>query len=374
MKKQSIFTRYKLKNYDFALVFFVLFLSVIGVVAISSSDNSLVTKQIMGIALGCVVMIVVSLIDYSRILQFYLAFYILAIVLLLGVLVFGSNSHGAQRWLEIAGITFQPSEFSKILLILFFAQYIQINKKNVETIKFIFTSVLFLLPPLGLILLEPDLSTSIMICIIFACILFVGGINRRFVIAVLAVSVPLFAVLFYLILLPDSPILQGYQQNRILAWLHPEDYADSIAYQTMKSIMAIGSGQLTGKGYDTNEITSVLNAGFISESQTDFIFTVIGEEFGFIGGCLVIGLILAIGINCLIVAHKAKDKAGEVIATGIGAWICFQGFLNIGVATGAMPNTGIPLPLVSSGLTSLVSVYLGVGFVLNVSLQQVRTY
>ena len=133
--------------------------------------------------------------------------------------------------------------------------------------------------------------------------------------------------------------------------------------------MAIGSGQLLGKGYNTNEISSVLNGGFVSESQTDFIFTVVGEEFGFIGGCSVIVLILLIAIECMVIAGRAKDLTGQLIATGMGAWIGFQGFLNIGVATGALPNTGIPLPFVSAGLTSLVSCFAGMGFVLNVRLQ-----
>ena len=124
-----------------------------------------------------------------------------------------------------------------------------------------------------------------------------------------------------------------------------------------------------GKGYNTNEISSVLNGGFISESQTDFIFTVIGEEFGFVGACLVVGLILLIAIRCFMISRRATTKAGEIIAAGVGAWIGFQGFLNMGVATGVMPNTGIPLPFVSYGLTSLISVYAGIGFVLNVRLQ-----
>ncbi|MBQ1457618.1 MAG: FtsW/RodA/SpoVE family cell cycle protein [Butyrivibrio sp.] len=189
---------------------------------------------------------------------------------------------------------------------------------------------------------------------------------------VLLAGIPSAALIFYLALLEDSPILKSYQQERILAWLHPEDFADTTAYQTMNSMMAIGSGQLQGKGYDTNEISSVLNSGYISESSTDFIFTVIGEEFGFIGSCIVVFLLVAITIKCLITAARAKDIAGSVIATGMAVWIGFQGLLNIGVATGALPNTGIPLPLVSSGLTSIVSVYIGVGFVLNVGLQQLR--
>ena len=133
--------------------------------------------------------------------------------------------------------------------------------------------------------------------------------------------------------------------------------------------MAIGSGQLYGKGYDTNEISSVKNGNFISEPQTDFIYAVIGEEFGFVGGCTVIVLLIFISFECIMVARKAKDLAGTIIATGVATLIGFQGIINISVATGVIPNTGIPLPFVSYGLTSLVSSYIGIGFVLNVRLQ-----
>jgi rod shape determining protein RodA len=199
--------------------------------------------------------------------------------------------------------------------------------------------------------------------------LFVAGINLKIVGVVLGTAIPLALFIIYNAVQGDSSILHEYQQRRILAWLHPEDYANSDAYQTLNSMMAIGSGQLYGKGYNTNEISSVLNGGFISESQTDFIFTVIGEEFGFVGACLVVGLILLIAIRCFMISRRAATKAGEIIAAGVGAWIGFQGFLNMGVATGVMPNTGIPLPFVSYGLTSLISVYAGIGFVLNVRLQ-----
>lgn len=138
--------------------------------------------------------------------------------------------------------------------------------------------------------------------------------------------------------------------------------------------MAIGSGELFGKGLNNNEISSVKNGNFISEPQTDFIFAIVGEELGFAGGCLVVGLLFLITLECLMIARKAKDIAGMLIATGMATVIGFQSFMNIGVATGIVPNTGIPLPFVSYGLTSLVSLYIGMGFVLNVRLQCVRKY
>jgi rod shape determining protein RodA len=361
---------YHIFDYDFKLVIMLIALSCIGVMAVGSADPSYKKKQIVGIVLGVFMMIFISLLDYVFICKFYILYYVLNLGVL--ALVFTPLSHsvkGATRWINLFGVQFQPSEASKILLILFFSAFIMKYKDKVKKIYFIFICLGLLVPPLIMIVLQPDLSTTIMLTVIIACILFSAGINLKFVITVLAISIPTALLVIFDALSDRSIILRDYQQRRVLAWLHPEDFASSDAYQTLNSIMAIGSGQLLGKGYNTNEISSVLNGGFVSESQTDFIFTVVGEEFGFIGGCSVIVLILLIAIECMVIAGRAKDLTGQLIATGMGAWIGFQGFLNIGVATGALPNTGIPLPFVSAGLTSLVSCFAGMGFVLNVRLQ-----
>ena len=225
--------------------------------------------------------------------------------------------------------------------------------------------VLVLLP-VGLIVVEPDLSTSLMVMIIFCVLMFVGVLSYQFVAGVLAVLIPVTGLFFFMVL--NGMVLSGYQQQRILAWLHPENYATTTAYQTMQSITAIGSGGLLGKGSLESSV-SLLETGFISESQTDFIFTVIGEEFGFVGTCTIVLLVAAIAVRCFQIAQKADDLAGRLIASGMGAWIGFQGFMNIGVATGLLPNTGIPLPFVSYGLTSLVSLFAGIGFTINVRMQ-----
>ena len=362
--------RYRIIDYDFMLVIMVIALTTIGIMAISSADPSSRNKQIAGMVGGIIAMVFISLLDYLWFTRLFILAY-LANLVLLGLVLspLGSSTNGAQRWINLFGITFQPSETAKILLILFYAQFIMRYKDKVKTLGFVFVCLLFLVAPLGLIASQPDLSTCIMVMIIFSTMLFVAGINLKIVGVVLGTAIPLALFIIYNAVQGDSSILHEYQQRRILAWLHPEDYANSDAYQTLNSMMAIGSGQLYGKGYNTNEISSVLNGGFISESQTDFIFTVIGEEFGFVGACLVVGLILLIAIRCFMISRRAATKAGEIIAAGVGAWIGFQGFLNMGVATGVMPNTGIPLPFVSYGLTSLISVYAGIGFVLNVRLQ-----
>ena len=154
-----------------------------------------------------------------------------------------------------------------------------------------------------------------------------------------------------------------------MAFFDPATYADTEAYQQLNSVIAIGSGQLWGKGLNNTDIASVKNGNFLPESQTDFIFAVIGEELGFIGSAAVILLLILIAMRCVSIARVAKDTAGMVIAAGMGSLIGIQGFMNIGVATMMMPNTGLPLPFVSYGLSSLVSMYIGIGFVLNVGLQ-----
>ncbi len=362
--------KYKLMNYDFALICMVVSLTVVGLFAIGSADPASRSKQIMGMIAGIGLMIFVSLLDYHYIIRLYMVFYLVNLFLLSLVLSpLGKSINGAQRWINLFGIRFQPSEAAKILLILFFAQFIMRYKDKVKSLGFVLVCLFFLSAPLALIASQPDLSTCIMIMLIFSSIIFVAGINIKIVIAVLGTAIPLVLFIIYNAIQGDSGILHDYQQRRILAWLHPEDYANAEAYQTLNSMMAIGSGQLYGKGYNTNEISSVLNGGFISESETDFIFTVIGEEFGFVGACIVVVLILFIAVRCFMISMRAKDKAGEVIAAGMGGWIGFQGFLNMGVATGVMPNTGIPLPFVSYGLTSLISIYVGMGFVLNIKLQ-----
>ena len=362
--------KYKIIDYDFFLVLMVIGLTIFGIMAINSAEPGSSRKQIAGLVMGVVLMIFISLLDYCLIIKLYIVFYIVNVILLALVLSpLGSSANGAQRWINLLGITFQPSEAAKILLILFYAQFIMKYKDRIKSLGFVIICLILLALPLGLIAGQPDLSTCIMVMMIFSSMMFVAGISWKLVAAVLTVSIPTALFVIYNAVQGESSLLHDYQQRRILAWLHPEDYANAEAYQTLNSMMAIGSGQLYGKGYNTNEISSVLNGGFISESPTDFIFTVIGEEFGFVGACIVVVLIFAIAAECFMISIRAKDKAGEVIAAGVGAWIGFQGFINIGVATGVMPNTGIPLPFVSYGLTSLLSSFMGIGFVLNVRLQ-----
>ena len=362
--------QYHIKNYDFKLILLVVALTVVGIVTIGSANSEFQDKQIMGLFMGLFIMVVVSLIDYSFILRFSWIIYGLNLILLILVTTsLGESTNNSQRWISIFGIRFQPSELTKILLILFFAQFIMLHKEHISKLKYIILSVILLAPPLFLVLEQPDLSTSIVIAVVFCVLMFVGGLDKRIVIGIVSILVPAVIIFLMLVVQEDQNLVQDYQRLRIMAWLYPDEYSTSTAYQQLNSIMAIGSGMLFGKGYKNNEITSVKNGNFISEPQTDFIFAIVGEEFGFIGTCGVIILILLIVLECISIARKAKDLAGTLIAMGVAALIGFQSFLNISVATGVMPNTGIPLPFVSYGLTSLLSLYIGVGLLLNVRLQ-----
>jgi rod shape determining protein RodA len=246
----------------------------------------------------------------------------------------GSSTNGAQRWIQITeSFKFQPSETAKILLILFFAQFIMKYKEKLNTFPVIASCVVLAVIPWFLIFSQPDLSTSIVFFMVFCIIMFSAGISYKLVFGALAVAIPAVVVVVTLAMQPDSTILDDYQKNRILSFINPEEYETEGAYQQLNSIMAIGSGQLDGKGYKNNEITSVKNGNFISEAQTDFVFAVIGEEFGFKGSVVVIALLCGIALECISTARKAKDIAGTIIAASMGGLIAFRYFFNLGVET-----------------------------------------
>ena len=368
-----MFKKYRLRDYDFKLVLMVLALSVIGVLAIGSAESSLQNKQLAGVISGIFLMIVCSLFNYSFVLKFYWLMYGFNLVLLLMIMLpkLGHSSHGAQRWLDIGGFRFQPSEIAKILLILFFAQFIMRHREKLNTVRIIGSCVALILVPLGLVVSQPDLSTSIVLAAVFCVIMFAGGVSLKLVGGVLALAIPAAVLIISLALQPGSGLLNDYQRGRIFAFQAPDKYPDQ-ARQQVNSVTAIASGMLDGKGYKNNEITSVKNGNFISQTQTDFIFSVIGEEFGFKGSLAVILLTFGVSLECISIARKAKDLAGTIICAGMGGLVAFQGFINIGVATFILPNTGLTLPFVSYGLTSLWSLFMGMGFVLNVRLQAKR--
>ena len=369
MKFLKITKPYRLKDYKFSLVILVLAISCQGVLVIGSANEAYQGRQITGLVLAIILMVVVSLIDYVWIANFYWIMYLLSVGMLALVLVIGETVNGAKRWIDVGFTNFQPSELAKILLIIFFARFIMKHEEDLSSRRTILKAVVLILIPLALIYEEPNLSTTICTAVLFCVLMYVGGLSYKFIGTVLLITVPVAVILLSLVVQPDQNILDDYQQKRILAWLNPEEYASDEAYQQNNSVMAIGSGQLTGKGLNNNTTTSVKNGNFILEPQTDFIFAIVGEELGFVGCCIVIALLLLIVIQCILIGIRAQDTTGRIICCGVGALIGIQSFINIAVATQIFPNTGIPLPFVSYGLTSLWSMYLGIGLVLNVGLQ-----
>ena len=290
--------RYSIRNYNFRLVIYLVALTILGILVIGSAkEGNNQTRQIMGLILGLGAMIAVSLIDYSFVLRFVWIFYVMDLALLAAVIAgFGENHKGATRWIEIVGIQFQPSELSKIILILFFAAFLQKHREKINSLKMLVFYAILAAFPLVLVLKEPDLSTTIVTALICLSLLFIGGLSYKIVIGGLAVAIPSLLVVLYMI--ASNPgngegALEGYQNIRILAWLYPELYPQQ-ALQTQNSIMAIGSGQLSGKGLYNTDVTSIKSGGFIAEAHTDFIFTVVGEELGFIGSAAVVILMLLI--------------------------------------------------------------------------------
>lgn len=362
-----MFHNYKFKNLDIKLIIAVIALTIMGIFVIGSANEVNQQRQILGMILGIIIMAVMTLVDYDFILHFHWLFYFLVIVLLVSVLLFGSEVSGATRWIDL-GIRFQPSELGKIFLVLFFSWFFMQFEEDISKPKIILYTAILSAIPLFLIEKEPDLSTTIVTLMIICVMMFVTGLSYKIVGIALGIAIPSILILLFMVAQEGQTILDEYQGLRILAWLKPDEYPAS-SYQQQNSIMAIGSGQLLGKGLNNDAVDSVKNGNYISEPHTDFIFAVAGEELGFVGSVAIVALLFFITIEILVIAKNAKDLAGKLICVGISTLIGFQSFVNICVVTGLMPNTGLPLPFVSYGLTSLVTIYFGIGIVLNVGLQ-----
>lgn len=369
-----ILKNYRYRNLNFRLLLWVYALTILGINVIhsASSEADYSGKQIIGLILGTIVLIICALIDYKFVLKFYWVIYVVNLLFLLAVPLFGEVHMGAKRWINV-GIQIQPSELTKIFLILFMAKLIMKYKEKINKIPYLLMIVILYCVPVAFILKQPDLSTSIVIMLLFCSIMFISGLQYKIIGAVLALAIPVSAVLLYLVLQPDQKILEPYQYNRIIGFYDKDnEEAARINYQQQNSIMAIGSGGLMGKGLNTENVDSVKNGDYLAEPQTDFIFTIVGEELGFVGGVIVIALLALITFECFWTGAHAPDLGGKIICCGFGSLIALQSFVNIAVVTMLIPNTGLTLPFVSYGLSSLISMYIGIGFVMNVSLQKVK--
>ncbi|HJD25019.1 MAG TPA: FtsW/RodA/SpoVE family cell cycle protein, partial [Candidatus Blautia intestinipullorum] len=277
--------QYKLRFYNFRLMLFLLAVSAIGVVLVSTAREDLKYKQLAGVILGVVIMVILSLIDYSWISNFQWIMYGANIVLLLLVRLFGDTANGAARWIDFGFIRFQPTELSKIIIILFFARFFMDHEENLNTFRTIAKAVVLLAVPLFLIYEQPDMKNTIMILALFCILIYIAGISYRIIGGALLIAIPLMIIFLVIVVQPDQKLIQDYQRNRIMAFLYPEneEYTDDVEQQN-NSRTAIASGELIGKRLSGDDsVTSVNDGNFVSENQTDFIFAVAGEEYGFVG-------------------------------------------------------------------------------------------
>lgn len=363
--------QYKLRFYNFRLVFFLLALSAFGVQLVGIAAADLRTKQLLGVMMGVVLMVILSLMDYSWIMNFQWIMYFFNIIMLLGVRLFGDSANGAARWIDLGFIRFQPTELSKIIIIIFFAKFFMDHEDKLNTFRVIMESAVLLVIPLFLIYNQPDMKNTITVAILFCVLIYIAGLSYKIIGGAILIAVPLLIVFLSIVVQPDQKLIKDYQRDRIMSFLYPEneEYSDDIEQQN-NSITAIASGELVGKRLSGENTGASVNKGnFVAENQTDFIFAVAGEEYGFLGCTAIIILLLLISLECIRMSMRAKDLAGKIICCGVGTIVAIQGTINIMVATGMGPNTGTPLPFVSYGLTSLVSMFIGMGLVLNVGLQ-----
>ena len=370
------FKDYRFRYFNIRMILLILSLAVIGILFVRSATigtgSDTFNKQIFGVVLGAACMLFVAMVDYHWVLSMYWLLYVVNIGILLATKFMGiSGNSGAQRWLVLPGIgQIQPSEFSKILMICFFAMFFYKHREKISKVQVVLTSLLLFAVPAYLIFDQPNLSTTLVVTFIFLVLIYVAKISYKWILGTLAVLVPSAVWFIYYIQQEGQKLLEPYQVNRIMSWINPSKFSTDMTQQQQNSIMAIGSGQLHGKGIATTTFASVKNGNFLSEEDTDFIFAVIGEEVGFIGSVIIIGLLALLVAECIYMAARAKDLQGRLICSGMAALVAVQTFINVGVASGLLPNTGIPLPFISAGLSSLLSIFIGMGLVLNVGLQR----
>jgi len=373
------FKKYKVKIINLALLFCTIALCILGYMVLSSAvgtdDYGLETlrKQLIGMAVGGAFLIFLTLTDYHFWMKFHWIVYFFCLLML--ALLFtsmGVNVKGATRWLEFPGLgRLQPSEFAKVGMILFFSWFFHKNQEHINRFSTVASAIFFMLVPLVMIFLEPDLSTSLTFIMIFLALIYVAGLSYKWIGAMALSFLPIGGFLLWDSMREQPLILKRYMMNRILSFFNPAEYSDSgLTSQQDRSVMAIASGRLEGKGLFNTGIDSVKAGNFLSEENSDFIFAVVGEELGFWGSIAVITLFAALVFLCFRVAAKAPDKAGRLLCVGTGSFIGLQVFINIGVTSGILPNTGVVLPFFSHGISSLLCVLICLGLVMNVSLQR----
>ncbi len=361
----------KIKNTEWSVLVVSLFLFIIGLVALFSATQSTeyeeFKKQIQWFLLSIPFLILVSLVDYNIIIKFSPLFFIVLISALVGVL-FTKPINGATSWFKIGDfLAIQPSELGKIVAILFWAMILnKLQLKGKGEINKIWKLCIFLISfsiPTFLIIKQPDYGTAIAYTLAFLFMLFVSGLDKKYIIVALILVVILVPIA-YIYVLPE------HAKSRIDIFMHPEKDPRGAGYNLMQSKLAIGSGQLLGMGLLKGNQTQL---GFLSPKTTDFIFSVIGEEMGFIATVAIVILYITLITKTIYIAKTAKDNIGSYIAIGIAGVFFFHMAENIGMTIGLVPITGVPLPFVSYGGSSLITNFICIGLLLNISSRRQRS-
>lgn len=351
------------RYFDYNLLFIIIFLICFGLVMLYSTSSYTAAnkfgdaafylkKQLMAIILGFVFLFLLAKIPYTFWKKFSVLAYLLSAGLCGAVIVAGQNYNGSQRWLQIGPVSFQPSEFAKIAMILFLAAFIERIPKQMGKFSSIIKVFVILLPILIIIAIS-NLSTAIIVAGIAVCMMFVASPKYSHFVALGMIGIA--GIIVFI-------LIESYRLNRIKAWLHPETAGDD-GFQTLQGLYAIGSGGLFGKGLGQ----SIQKMGFVPEAQNDMIFTIICEELGLFGGICVILLFLLMIWRMMIIANNAKDLFGALLVVGIMAHISLQVILNVAVVTNTIPNTGVTLPFISYGGTSMMFLMAEMGLALSVS-------
>lgn len=305
------------------------------------------------IALGC--MLAITFIPLRLLMRYAYAIYLFFVVVLVGVDIAGHIGMGAQRWLKVGVFNVQPSEFMKLALMLALARYFhQLQPENIRRFNFLIPPLLMIAVPAILILRQPNLGTTVILVMVGVSLLFLAGLQWRYIIVTLVAAVSMAPVAWH--------FLHDYQKRRVITFLDPEKDPLGAGYNILQSMIAIGSGGVSGKGYLQG---SQGQLDFLPEKQTDFIFTMLAEEFGFIGGIGLLGLYFALIWMSFTVALRSKSTFGAMIAAGVGMSLFIHVMINCAMVMGLIPVVGVPLPLLSYGGSITVSTVLAVGLLLN---------
>lgn len=373
-----LWNRRLVNNLNWYIPLSVMLLIAFGLVAISSAlgvnkGNSLgmhyLQTQVIAAVLGFIAILVIQFIDYREFEHYSDILYFCTIGLLLLILVIGRTIAGGKRWLQLGPVNFQPSELAKIIVILVLASIIERNKDDIKHLNGFLKTLGYVLLPFCLIILQNDLGTSLVLIAIYMGMYFVGEGNTKLMLFFFG-SIFLIVVLLivsHIYLGTEMVFLKEYQLNRIIVFINPGIDPYGIGYNLIQSKIALGSGKLTGKGL-FNGTQNQLE--FIPENHNDFIFSVIGEEFGFFGVLVVILVYLLLLWQIFNVAAHARDDYGRLVATGIGVMFFFHVLENIGMTMGLMPITGLTLPFISYGGSSMVISLFAIGLVININLRR----